>query len=73
LSREHLPSNAANAATTQTACSKASHVERICNQVMQQPPGKIPVSCDYVLADRWYKATTSMTDKEGKLIPWRQA
>jgi DNA polymerase I-like protein with 3'-5' exonuclease and polymerase domains len=49
----------------------AQKVEHICCIAMQQLLGDIPVSCEYALADRWYKAAAAVTDDTGKLVQWQ--
>jgi DNA polymerase I-like protein with 3'-5' exonuclease and polymerase domains len=49
----------------------AQQVERICCTAMQQLLGDIPVSCEYALADRWYKQAAAVTDNAGKLTTWK--
>ena len=49
----------------------ARQIEQICCSAMGQLLDDIPVSCEYALADRWYKAATSVTDVAGNLIPWQ--
>jgi DNA polymerase I-like protein with 3'-5' exonuclease and polymerase domains len=49
----------------------AQQVEHICCSAMQQLLGDIPVSCEYALADRWYKQAAAVTDNAGKLTTWQ--
>lgn len=48
----------------------AKHIEHICCKSMQELVGDIPVTCEYALADRWYKQAVAVFD-DGKLIPWQ--
>jgi len=51
--------------------SQAKHVEHICCQAMRQLVGDIPIECEYVLTDRWYKQAEPVRDLEGRLVLWR--
>jgi DNA polymerase I-like protein with 3'-5' exonuclease and polymerase domains len=50
---------------------QAKHIEHICCQAMQQLVGDIPITCEYALAERWYKQASAVFDGAGKLIPWQ--
>lgn len=49
----------------------AADIDRICCESMQQLVGDIPVTCEYALAERWYKSAVAVYDDQGLLQPWR--
>ena len=49
----------------------ASRIDRILCESMEELTGSVPISCEYALSDRWYKAAEAVFDEEGKLQQWK--
>jgi hypothetical protein len=48
----------------------ASRVDRILCESMEQLTGSVPISCEYALSNRWFKAAEAVFDESGKLCLW---
>ncbi|MEQ1825769.1 MAG: hypothetical protein ABL921_07470 [Pirellula sp.] len=49
----------------------AKRIDRILCETMEELTGSIPITCEFALSDRWYKAAEAVLDAKGKLPRWR--